>query len=193
MELPPNKCKTLCSEITSAIDYARNSPKKYIPLKQFQKIHGRLQFASMAMAVGKPLLGPLDKGLVTTEAKNETIVILTESIYVCLKEWLHIIKLIGAKPVECKRLVLHPATYQGFVDASHWGVGGVWFGRSKPLPPIVWFLQWQSHLVQHFITNKNPSGSITISELELAGVLLHWLVLEAAISQEELHFASAAI
>ena len=27
IELPPNKCETLCSEITLAIDYARNSPK----------------------------------------------------------------------------------------------------------------------------------------------------------------------
>ena len=33
IELPPNKCETLCSEITLAIDYACNSPKKYIPLK----------------------------------------------------------------------------------------------------------------------------------------------------------------
>ena len=147
----------------------------------------------MAMAVGKPLLGPLDKGLATTEAKNRDIVILTESIYVSLKEWLHMIKLIGAKPVECKRLVLHPAAYQGFVDASHWGVGGVWFGRSRPLPPIVWFLEWPSHLIENFLTDNNPSGSINISELELAGVLLHWLVLEAAISQEDLRFASVAI
>ena len=147
----------------------------------------------MAMAVGKPLLGSLDKGLATTEAKNETIVIITELIYVSLKEWLHIIKLIGAKPVQCKRLVLHPAAYQGFVDASHWGVGGVWFGRSKSLPPIVWFLEWPLHLTRLFLTDNNLSGSINISELELAGVLLQWLVLEAAISHEKLRFALAAI
>ena len=40
----------------------------------------------MEMAVGKPLLGPLDKGLATTKAKIRDIVILTESIYVSLKE-----------------------------------------------------------------------------------------------------------
>ena len=161
IELPPNKSETLCSEITLAIDYARNSPKKHIPLKQFQKIHGRLQFVSMAMVVSKPLLEPLDRGLATTEAKNGEIVILTESIYVSLKEGLHIIKLIGAKPVKCKRLVLHPAAYQGFVNASHWGVGGVWFGRSKSLPPIVWFLEWPSHLKQHFLTNKTCQAPLT--------------------------------
>ena len=148
-------------EITLAINYARNSPKKYIPLKQFQQIHSRLQFAPMAMAVGKPLLGPLDKGLATTEAKNEDIVILTKLVYVSLKEWLHIIKLIGAKPVECKRLVLHSAAYQGFVNASYWGVGGVRFGQSKPLPPIVWFLEWLSHLTQHFITDNTRQAPLT--------------------------------
>lgn len=37
IELSPNKCKTLCSKITLAIDYACNSPKKYIPQKNFRK------------------------------------------------------------------------------------------------------------------------------------------------------------
>lgn len=56
------------------------------------------------MAVSKPLLGLLDKGLAITEAKNEDIVILSKSVYICLKEWLHIMKLIGAKLVTTSRL-----------------------------------------------------------------------------------------
>ena len=37
IKLPPNKCKTLCSEITSAIDYARNSPKNTFPWNNSRK------------------------------------------------------------------------------------------------------------------------------------------------------------
>ena len=118
IKLPMGKCESLIKELNETTNFSRKHKKYYIPLKQFQKIHGRLQFASMAMAIGKPLLGPLDCGLAVAAKSNTDEVVLTESIYHCLKELQYIIKLINAKPTFCKQLILHPTAYQGFVDAS---------------------------------------------------------------------------
>lgn len=148
---------------------------------------------NMAMSIGKPLLGPLDHGLAVAAKSNTNQVVLTKSIYHCLKEWWYIIKLINAKPTFCKQLILHPAAYQGFVDASGWRVVGVWFGRGNDLQPMVWFLEWPNSICDKLITEANPTGTISNSKLELAGVILHWLVLEMAVDEHLLKFALVAI
>ena len=87
IKLPMGKCKLLIKALNEATNFSRKHRKHYIPLKQFQKIHKRLQFARMAMAIGIPLLGPLDKGLAVAAKSNADQVVLTKSIYHCLKEW----------------------------------------------------------------------------------------------------------
>ena len=34
------------------------------------------------------------------------------------------------------------AAYQGFVDASMWGAGSVWFKGTKDIAPFAWFYEW---------------------------------------------------
>ena len=74
------KCELLIKELNEATNFSRKHKKYYIPLKQFQKIHRRLQFASMAMSIGKPLLGPLDHGLAVAAKSNTNQVVLRENI-----------------------------------------------------------------------------------------------------------------
>ena len=89
--------------------------------------------------------------------------------------------------------MLHPAVYQGFVDASKWGVRGVWFGQNNPLQPMTWFVEWPTSIVNQRTTDKCVDCSISILELELAGILLQWLVLETIIPAELLQHCSVAI
>ena len=62
--------------------------------------------------------------------------------------------------------------------------GGVWFrgpalsprhtGNDKPSTnPIVWRCEWPQHIKDALITEENPFGTLTNSDLELAGGLLH--------------------
>ena len=88
------------------------------------------------MAIGRPLLGPMDHALAITEQEGLEFVPITKVVQSCLEEWEFIIKVLGKKPVHCRQLVLHPTSYQGFVNASKWGVGGVWFGQNNPLQPV---------------------------------------------------------
>ena len=60
------------------------------------------------------------------------------------------------------------------------GAGGVWF-PSPHLParrgfdnrPILWRLKWPQDIIDSLVTDSNPNGTISNSDLELAGGLLH--------------------
>ena len=71
------------------------------------------------------------------------------------------------------------ASYQGFCDASPWGV--VWFPISLPLSPIVWYWKWPLDIRNNLVTAYNPKGTITISDLELLVIFMHFLTLEQAV------------
>ena len=72
------------------------------------------------------------------------------------------------------------ASAVGHHDASGTGCGGVWFPADHLAPrkgfthqPILWRLQWTTFIADELVTQDNPNGSISISDLELAGGLLH--------------------
>ena len=63
-------------------------------------------------------------------------------------------------------------------------MGGVWFPHALLDPrgtasdqaahaPLLWRFEWPQDIVDNLVTDKNPGGTITNSELELSGGLLH--------------------
>ena len=98
------------------------------------------------------------------------------------------------RPSHVRELTMNKeAAFKGLVDASKWGVGGVWFSGTKRLRPFVWFQKWPTSVTEELCTDKNPKGKITICDLELLGILMHWLALEQAVSKEELKHQSPSI
>ena len=59
-------------------------------------------------------------------------------------------------------------------------MGGVWFPADHIAPregttgqPVVWRLHWPQRIADHLVTDANPNGTVTNSDLELAGGLIH--------------------
>ena len=119
--------------------------------------------------------------------------VVTNNLKSILRDWSALIRLVGRRPTHVTELIEHPPSYQGFVDASKWGVGGVWFGGTKDLIPIVWFYKWPQQIRDQFCSSSNKTGSLTISDLELTGILLQWLVLEHVVNTDTLRDASVSI
>ena len=69
----------------------------------------------------------------------------------------------------------------------------MWFAGTHDLAPIVWFKQWPLDIQNKLVTRTNPNGSILISDLELMGIHMHWLVLKRAVPAAELRHVSPAI
>lgn len=84
-------------------------------------------------------------------------------------------------------LVTNDPNYLNFTDACGLGAGGVISSGNKDIAPIVWQFEWPDEIKKELITADNPSGTITINDLELAGMLLGWLILE--LSPAELRYA----
>jgi len=66
----------------------------------------------------------------------------------------------------------------GVVDASSHGVGGVIIGELSECLPMVFRFQWPPNITANVISEANPKGTITNSDLKLASLVLLWLMME---------------
>jgi hypothetical protein len=125
VKLPHHKCTELLLEL----NIIRRLPK--LEVKRFQKLHGRLQFATIAILCGKPILGQLNWYMSSASKHPGRKIVLTNALQAILRDWSALIRLVQCRPTHVRELVEHPPAYQGFVDASKWGAGGVWAAQNK--------------------------------------------------------------
>ena len=193
IRLPENKCNKLIEELKNMEN------AKEITVKALQSIQGKLQFASVGIPLGKPLLAAIDQKIARAEARGWPKIKINphsdkDELVVYSKNWIALLHLMKSRPSHVNELIKHPeASYQGLVDAFGWGVGGVWFRGEKELAPFVWFYEWPEEVRNKLCTDTNKEGTITISDLELLGIFMHWLALEAAVGAENLRHTSPAI
>jgi hypothetical protein len=82
------------------------------------------------------------------------------------------------QPTRCKELVRAWLDYIGICDALSFGFGGVIVGENSKCPPTVVQLQWPKDITDNIKSDSNPNRMITNSDLEMAGLLIIFLVME---------------
>jgi len=91
--------------------------------------------------------------------------------------WMH--NNIATRPTRIAEIIPLLSVAEGHHDASGIGAGGVWFLGNNIIPregyvrgkPILWRYKWPQYIVDRLITDQNPNGTISNSDLELAGGL----------------------
>ena len=68
--------------------------------------------------------------------------------------------------------------YLGHSNSCGIGTSGTWNSGLKHLLPFLWQLEWPDDIKKRLVTSDNPTGDLTINDLELAGLVLNWLALE---------------
>ena len=148
-----------------------------IPFKEFESVTAKIRHAFTAIPAGKGLMSPC----------NWVLRLRPEVVYLHRNAGL-LQAIAGARtllrestvtPTRCKELVAGWPDYIGVQDASGQGVGGVIFGETLACPPTVFRYEWPEDVKQNIISQKNRRGGITNSDLEMAGLLCTWLVMEA--------------
>ncbi|KAL7555176.1 hypothetical protein ACHAWF_018791 [Thalassiosira exigua] len=172
IELAEKKRKAILAELRTVLRMQRG-----VPLKQMQKLVGKLRHAAIGIPAGKYLFGPINR-LMAREPRKIFWDRATEARR-ALQDMGQLIREVAAEPTHVNELVPGPPTYKGTPDASGKGAGGVWVPGEKSLVPIVWRLCWPDEVVRRLVTFDNPDGDITNSDLEMAAKVLGWLVLEA--------------
>jgi len=77
-------------------------------------------------------------------------------------------------PTGCRELASGWPDYIGVCDASSHGVGGVVFGETESCLPTVFRWEWSPEVKEAYHSKR-----ITNSDLEMAGLLFLWLVIES--------------
>jgi hypothetical protein len=100
---------------------------------------------------------------------------------------------ISTRPTQIAEVVPLPPVAEGHHDASGLGAGRIWFPGPHLAPhtgfastqPLVWRHRWPDFISSWLVMADNPHGSITNSDLELAGGLLHLDALSQCFDNQE--------
>ena len=168
IQLMPDKVDKICKLIK------RVCKAKTVPLQRYQELAGKLQHASFGVPGGKGLFSPVHRAMKTT-AKHIPI---TPELIQTLKDWRTLIQLMTSNPTPVQLLVSEFPNIIEYTDACKLGAGGVITPGMDPFQHWVWQYEWPLDIQQELVTDKNRNGKLTINDLELAGLVLGWLVLE---------------
>lgn len=124
------------------------------------------------------MFGRLQKAL-SLQGKGR--VSLKKGVHQALDDFRWIANDLTTRPTRIAELVPLAPAAEGHHDASGVGAGGVWFpgdsltprGESVATQPVVWRVPWPQHIRDKLVSSDNPSGTITNSDLKLAGGLSH--------------------
>ena len=137
-------------------------------------MQGQLVHASIGLPGGRGLLSPIFKAVATQKPE----IIINPNLRQCLKDWKILINAIANRPTSVLELVAQDPQYIAYVDSSKAAVGGIWTSGTNYMSPIVWRMEWPLEIQNQLVSSKNKNGKLSINDLELAGILLSWLVLE---------------
>ena len=168
IQLPGKKCTKLRALLKKLMR------KKRVSLNKFQQLAGKLQHASYGIPGGRGLFSPIQMAMVG----NPNFITLTDDLVEILADWRYIIGFMESHPTSILQLVVDYPAYLGYSDACGLGAGGIWCSGLKSLQPVLWQVEWPKDIQANLVTAENPTGSVTINDLELAGAVLNWLALE---------------
>ena len=175
IHLPEHRVERL-GEILASIP----ATQKRLSLKKWHKMIGELRSMSLALPGARNMFSVMQHAL---SSCKKTRVALTKGVHQAIQDFTWMFKDIVSRPTRIAELVPLLASTMGYHDASGEGAGGVWFPHhslsprksiadSHPHQPIVWRYRWPQDIIDSLVTEDNPTGTITNSDLELAGGLL---------------------
>jgi hypothetical protein len=143
-----------------------------IPFKEFETVVAKIRHAFTAIPAGRGLLTPCNKIL----QSKPTLVYLQRNpvLQAAIMGCRTLLRESSDSPTRCRELVGGWPDYIGVCDASSHGVGGVIFGENDMCVPMVFRWEWPQE-----IKDLYQNDAITNSDLEMAGLLLLWLIMES--------------
>jgi hypothetical protein len=164
--------RTVCLPKDKAKKYIREARvmlrRATIPWKTFQTTIGKLRHAALILPATQGFFTPLNNVL---KAPTKTIK-LNDNCRDAILDTCALIHRLSKRPTHVNELLPNPPSYVAYHDASAEGAGGVWFSLSTDMQPLLWRITFPRDITDSVISDDNPSGRITNSDLELAAEVL---------------------
>ncbi len=122
ISLPPEKATKILTILW------KTARQKHAPLKQLQKLQGKLMHASLCVPNGKALLSPLIALVAKGNNKPNAYMKLDKAMTQALRDWHALLKTATAHPTPCLDLVPADPDYGGYCNISKLGAGGYGLG-----------------------------------------------------------------
>jgi len=147
-------------------------PKSCTSRKKWHKLLGTLRSTTPALYGASHALSILQHAL--TDTTNHRIR-LTPLIREVLRHWLHLAQQASDNPAPLAAVVPTHPTILAATNASKVGMGGFWVNAPSPTQPsgeyYLWRHAFSDAVKQSLITADNPSGTVTINDLELMAII----------------------
>jgi len=188
ISLPPRRLQRL-ADILAEIPLSQ----KRTSVKRWHQILGELRSMSLAIPGARGLFSHMQDALCHKEPKGRLT--LRQGVHDALHDFRLLHDDLAHRPTRLYELVPLAPTLLGSHDASGKGAGGVWlptaaatprlcplYDATHPVPspphastthPVVWRARFDPAITANLVSWNNPHGTITNSDLELAGSLLH--------------------
>ena len=155
---------------------AASSRTAGIPFEEFRSVIAKLRHAFTSIPAGKGLLSPCNRVI----RKEPKFIYLhrNQPLLQVLKDMRTLLRESTMSPTKCLELVSGWPDFVGVKDASGHGVGGVIIGENEACPPTVFRMEWPDDIKAEINSSQNRNGRLTNSDLEMAGLLLLFLVME---------------
>ncbi|KAL7475425.1 hypothetical protein ACHAW6_001339, partial [Cyclotella cf. meneghiniana] len=129
---------------------------KWASVKKLHKFLGELRSMSFALPGARNILSTIQNALSNKSG--------TCGVHHALEDFRWMYDNTTSCPTRIAELVPLDPVAEGHHDASGSGAGGIWFPSA---------MLWPDYIKQRLVIEDNPNGTITNSDLELAGGLLH--------------------
>ena len=168
LQLPPHRLARLY-DLLDAFPPTR----KRAPISAWHQLLGELRSMSAALPGSRGLFSTLQDSL---RLGDRSRVRLNRRAFDSLADFRTIADSLRLRPTRFRELIpVGGPLAWGACDACRRGMGGVWFRQH--MAPIVWRATFPTGIQHSLITCTNRHGSLSISDLELAGTVAHKHVL----------------
>ena len=168
--------------------------KKRVSIKTWHKVLGELRSMTLALPGSRGLYSALQ---VRFKADKKRIR-LTRMVHDFLDDFRWIAQTLDSRPTRIYETVPTAPQIVGTTDALGIGMGGVFFvptpwstPRFPDYYPYLWRAEFPIEIQQRLLTYENPTGSITNSDLELAGTVAHHDVIATHVGVAETTIGTA--
>ena len=139
--------------------------------RKWHQLLGKLQSMSPALPGTRGLFSTLQAALSNADHHR---VCLNRQVHNTAANFRYLVDSVATRPTCLQELVPTALSDIGACDACQVGMGGVWFDALVPnTAPVVWRHRFPNHIARALVTRDNPKGAITISDLELTGMIAH--------------------
>ena len=145
-----------------------------VSIKEWHKALGELRSMILAVPGGRGFFSTLQMGFKQSDKHRIRI---NKPMHDAISDLHHLALDIGARPTRLGEVVPDLPVAIGTADASGSGMGGTWLSPDPSFHPLVWRAKFPTEVQLDLVSTANPQGSITNSDLELAGQIAHLDVL----------------